>query len=268
MSTLPKSRRKRRAAGSGHRAKKLKKIVAVEPMPLSWGERLDIIDALSQVLDGVYVHLPLKRSLYGFDIVRGLEHLRQELTTMTDLQFHRELTSLVNRLRDAHTQYQGPWRVKEPVASLPFLVEAYGPISAPTYVVSKVDGRSVRDRRFVPGVTIKYWNGIPFDRAVALHAENETGGRPDSRLARALDSLTFRALEYAPPPDEEWVILGYEDKTRRAREIRLHWQGLDPRHAPTASRAMGTRIKRAINPAAEAVRRAKRVPLQSRALGR
>ena len=29
---------------------------------LNWGERLDIIDAWAQVLDGVYAHLPLKRS--------------------------------------------------------------------------------------------------------------------------------------------------------------------------------------------------------------
>ena len=41
-----------------------KPIAHVDVKPLTWGERLDIIDALSQVLDGVYAHLPLKRSLY------------------------------------------------------------------------------------------------------------------------------------------------------------------------------------------------------------
>jgi hypothetical protein len=177
---------------------------------------------------------------------------------MTDLQFHRELTLLINRLRDAHTQYVGPWTVNEPVASLPFLVEAYGPFDQPTYVVSKVDRRSVRDPHFVAGVTITDWNGIPFDRAVELHAESETGGRPDARRARALESLTFRALEYAPPPNEQWVVVGYIDRKRKGREIRLNWEGLDPLRAPMASRTLGTRIRRAINPAAEAIRRAKK----------
>ncbi len=227
--------------------------------PLTWGERLDIIDALTQVLNGVYVHLPLKRSLYGFDVIRGLEYLRTQLPTLSDLQFHRSLTLLMNRLRDAHTQYKGPWSVDESVASLPFLVETYVQDGQRAYVVSKVDRRSVRDPHFVAGVTIDYWNGIPFDRAVDLHAESETGGRPDSRRARALESLTFRALEYAPPPNEEWVVLGYRDRTGKAREIRLDWEGFDPKRSPLASSAtLATRTRRGINPAAEAIRRAKK----------
>ncbi len=225
---------------------------------LTWAERLSIIDALSEVLDEVYAHLPLKRALYGFDIVRALELLRQQVPIMTDLQFHRELTSLVNRLRDAHTQYRGPFAKREPVASLPFLVEAYGPTSRPTYVVSKVDRRSIRDRRFTAGVTIEYWNGVPFDRAVDMHADSETGGRPDARRARALESLTFRALDYAPPPDESWVVLGYRDLDGKARQLRLYWEGIDPGRAPAASHTTATRIRSGINPAAEAVRRAKK----------
>jgi hypothetical protein len=195
------------------RAAKLSRLVPVVPQPLTWGERLDILDTLSHVLDGVYAHLPLKRSLYGFDILRVLEQLRQQVPTLTDLAFHRELTLAMNRLRDAHTQYVGPWRVfdDEPVATLPFLVEVYGPVDSPTYIVSKVDRRSVKDAHFVKRVQITHWNGVPFDRAVDLYAEVETGGRPDSRRARALESLTFRSLEYAPPPNEEWVVIAYKD---------------------------------------------------------
>src|SRR5690606_5021928 len=185
----------RRRAGKRSSAPRKRAATRARPManiallPLSWGERLDIIDALTQVLNGVYVHLPLKRSLYGFDVIRGLEHLRTQLPTLSDLQFHRSLTLLMNRLRDAHTQYKGPWSVGESVASLPFLVETYVQDGQRAYVVSKVDRRSVRDPHFVAGVTIDYWNGIPFDRAVDLHAESETGGRPDSRRVRALESL-------------------------------------------------------------------------------
>lgn len=251
-------RQQSRATVRKRAVSRLKHKAAVSVKPLTWGERHDVLDALSCVLDGVYAHLTLKRSLYGFDVVRGLEHLRLKLHTMTDLQFHRELTSLINHLRDAHTQYQGPWTMEEPVASLPFLVESYGPADGPIYVVSKVDRKSVPDPHFVEGVTIEYWNGIPFDRAVDLHAESETGGRPDARRARALESLTFRSLEYGPPPDEEWVILGYRDLKGKAREVRLHWEGFDPKRASAASRTVGTRLRRGINPAAEAVRRAKK----------
>src|SRR5262249_37540916 len=143
---------------------------------LTWGERLDIIDAWVQVLDGVYAHLPLKRALYGFDPIRAIEYLRQQVPTLTDLQFHRELTNLINRPRDAHPQYSGPQSIAGAVATLPFLVEAWGTPEDCRFVVSKVSNRRlISDRFFKPGVTLTFWNGVPFARAVDLHADSETG---------------------------------------------------------------------------------------------
>jgi hypothetical protein len=234
-------------------------LVPVDAGTLTWGQRFDILDAWVAVLDGVYAHLPLKRSLYGFDPIRALEHLRQQVPTLTDLQFHRELTSLINHLRDAHTQYTGPKRLANTVASLPFLVEAYGPAESRSYVVTKVTESRVADKGFQPGVTLEWWNGVPFDRAVDLHAEVETGGRPDARRARALESLTFRALGYSPPPDEHWVVIGYRDQTNHPREVTFDWRIVEPGRSPNASVSRTARARRAINPAAEAVRRAKKL---------
>ena len=226
---------------------------------LTWGQRFDILDAWVTVLDGLYAHLPLKRAMYGFDPIRAIEHLRQQIPELSDLQFHRQLTSLINRLRDAHTQYTGPKTLANAVATLPFLVEAYGPADHPCYVVTKVTRRRGMDADFAPGVVLEWWNGVPFDRAVDLHADVETGGRPDARRARALESMTFRALGYAPPPDEEWVVIGYRTEAGRTREIRFDWRTVYPDRSPNASVARATRVRRAINPAAEAVRRAKKL---------
>ncbi len=109
-------------------------------------------------------------------------------------------------------RYAGPHSLVDAVATLPFLVEMWGPPEAPRYVVSKVsDKRLVTDPKFVEGVTLTWWNAVPFDREIDVQSDRETGGRPDSRRARVLDSLTFRALGYGPPPDEHWVVIGYRD---------------------------------------------------------
>ncbi len=227
---------------------------------LDWGERLDVLDAWVTILEGMYAHLPLKRALYGYDVLRALEHLRTQVPALNDLQFYRELTLAINRLRDAHTQYFGTRTQTDAVARLPFLVEAFGSAEAPTYVVSKVARRVVDDPHFGEGATIESWNGIPFDRAVDLHAEGETGGRPDARRARALETLTLRPLDYSVPPDEAWVLIGYRDARNVAREVRFDWRVIYPERAPTAKRARGaTRGRRGIHEAGEVVRRAKKL---------
>jgi Peptidase family S41 len=231
----------------------------IEASPMTWAERLETIECLQLFLAETYVHLTLKKSLYGFDILRALENLKQQSTLLNDIDFHREITTLINRLRDAHTQYKGPWTKSGAIVSLPFLVEPYGPREKTEFVVSKIDRDSIKDKNFTDGVSITHWNGIPFERALSMHADVETGGRFDSRRARAVESMTFRALEYAPPPNEEWVDVTYVDLARKQRTARFKWEDFDPEKAPHASgNSVATRFARSIHFGAELVRRAKK----------
>lgn len=231
----------------------------IQTPTLDGGERLRVIDALICVLDGVYAHLPAKRAAYASNPVQALTLLRRRAADMSATEFHLAVTAIMTGLRDAHTRYIGPSKLRGHVAALPFLVEQYGPSDDPSFLVSKTNPEAIDDPAFVDGVELLAWNGIPFARAVEIYADRETGGRPDSRRARALESLTFRALDYGPPPDEEWVMVGYRSK-RKDREIRLPWRVIAPGKAGTAATpASRAALKLAVDPAAEAVRRAKKL---------
>jgi C-terminal processing protease CtpA/Prc len=240
----------------------------LSPGSLTRAERLRLIDGIETVIDGVYTHLPLKRARYGTDPVQRLRILRSQLDVLSDDAFHLELADIVTRLRDAHTRYAGPAALADKVAALPFLVEMIGTAAAPTYVVTKV-GAGL-PTTFKPGVVIEYWNGVPIDRAVQRYSESEVGGRPDSQRAWATQSLTLRSLQYSPPPDEHWVIVGYRATTATgvptgpAREVKVPWQVIDPSQiasvlsgGPTGRVPARLRRTRAIDPAAAAIRRAK-----------
>lgn len=224
----------------------------------TWAQRYDVIDTWSLLLAELYVHLPVKRSLYGYDVVRALEALRREVPLLTDAEFHRGLSITINRLRDAHTQHVNTSVDSGLVARLPFLVESFGPHTAPRFVVTKVAAEIVNDTSFKPGVEVLTWNGVPFTRTVDRHAETETGGRPDSRRARALESLTFRSLAYAPHPDEEQVVITYQPlKGAKPRASTFTWQTIDTSRegvelwSPVSARA--------IHSGAERVRLAKKM---------
>jgi hypothetical protein len=247
----------------------------LSPGALSLSERLRLIDGLEIVLDGVYTHLPLKRARYGFDPIQRLRILRTQAGELTDDRFHHELADIVTRLRDAHTRYAGPSSLSGKVAALPFLVEMIGKTEAPTYIVTKV-GRGL-DASFKPGVALEYWNGVPIDRAVERHGDRDVGGRPDTQRAWAVQSLTLRSLQYGPPPDEHWVIVGYRTVTQDggagpSKEIKIPWQVLDPNEvaappaAPAARMRRSRRLALAVDPAAAAVRRAKMLLFAPQAL--
>jgi hypothetical protein len=231
-------------------------------VPLTWAQRYNIIDAWQLILAELYVHLPLKRALYGYDPVRALEALRRQVPLLSDAGFHRELALTINRLRDAHTQHLNSQFGPGIVARLPFLVESYGPPTMPRFVVSKVADKEFlpdRIRGFTPGTELLTWNGVPFDRVVDRHAESETGGRPDARRARALETLTFRALAYSPLPEEDWVDISYRNAANEdPKHARFEWQVVDTERS-SASGNGSPRHATAIHPGAERIRRAKKL---------
>ena len=238
------------------------------PGSLTRAERLRLIDGIETVISGVYTHLPLKRARYGVDPVQRLRILRSQIDELGDDAFHIALADVITRLRDAHTRYAGPTTLANKIAALPFLVEMIGTTDSPTYVVTKV-GHGLA-ATFKPGVILEYWNGVPIDRAVQRYSDFEVGGRPDSQRAWATQSLTLRALQYSPPPDEEWVIVGYRSTTAtgtptgEAKEVKVPWQIIDPSDiatvlsgGPTGRVPARLRRTQAVDPAAAAIRRAK-----------
>jgi hypothetical protein len=230
---------------------------------LDLDQRQQVITTFIRLLDGLYSHLPLKKARYAADPVQRLRLLARRAEVLDDLAFHHELARTFGGLHDAHTRYLGPPVLEGRVAMLPFLVEAYGELPGLRYIASKVtrERSLIDDDRFVDGVELRYWNAVPLDRAVDLYAEQESGGRPDSRRARALASLTQRALHYGLPPDEHWVVVDYLDLQGRPGEIRIPWRVVEPDRARTAGdlSSPGTGRAYAVDPAAELHRRVRKM---------
>jgi hypothetical protein len=96
-----------------------------------------------------------------------------------------------------------------------------------SYLVTHV-APGVNHPTFKPGVEVVYWNGVPIERAVLNHAQRYAGSNREAQHARGVDTLTTRALGILPPPDEDWVIVGYRDANGEMREVRFDWMVKTP----------------------------------------
>jgi Peptidase family S41 len=203
---------------------------------LTPADRLTVVDAAIAMLAGVFVHLPLKKAMHGIDPVQRLKLLRYRLATeiasntisQDDRGFHDEMIDVFHSLRDLHTNYILPRDYQGRTAFLPFLMEEYFDNANPRqrhYIVTKT--RGLNGSTFKVGVKVTHWNGIPIARAVELNAAREAGSNPDARQARGLEALTLRPMGLTAPPDEAWVVIGYES-SGQAFECRFEWQVIEP----------------------------------------
>jgi hypothetical protein len=192
-------------------------------------DQATLVDTATTLVEQLYTHLPLKRERYAIDPLRRLRLLRTRCGVDPPAAIHRELADVFLRLRDAHTRYVGPASLAGCVAYLPFFVEEYGPAGGRRYVVSKVTRSAIpAGSSFSAGVEAVSWNGVPFARAVEVVADQFVGSHPDARRARGIESLTRRAIQYVPLPDEHWVVVGYRTPAGDEAEIRLDWRVFTP----------------------------------------
>jgi C-terminal processing protease CtpA/Prc len=216
---------------------------------LTFDECLALVNEAILLLEGLYVHLPVKRAMYAVDPVRRLRLLKlrleryhdlarrmaqgetpragEQAPPTDDLWFHREMADTLTSLRDLHTMYVLPEPFDRAVAFVPFQIEGYFMEDEHKYLVANViDGpawfRAPAD--FVPGVEVTHFNDIPMPRAVELAGARNAGSNPDARLARGLARLTIRPLAKALPPDEEWVTVRYRPGPGQVGDWRVPWR--------------------------------------------
>jgi hypothetical protein len=247
---------------------------------LTTAQRKQVADVALSLLEELYVHLPLKKAMHAIDPIQRLKILRLRLDNVSArnrldgnsaLPFHNEMISIFHSLRDLHTTYGLPSSYQGRLAYLPFLIEMYhdvtdltGPFkngdpNKPGFVVSRILAKFDHPD-FKVGVNVTHWNGIPIERAVGVIADREAGSNDDARIARGLEAMTIRPLSLTAPPDEQWVVVGYQAGDR-SLEHRFDWSVFVPPQSPTgiAPSTLGRReLPLGLDERTELVRRAKK----------
>jgi hypothetical protein len=116
---------------------------------LTLAERTVLVEQALLMLEGNYVHLPLKSAMHAVNPVQRLRLLRARLlrqiaeTMDPERVFHMEMSGIFHSVRDLHTNYLLPAPFAGMIAYLPFQVERYGEGADERYIVTRLaQGRS------------------------------------------------------------------------------------------------------------------------------
>ena len=196
-------------------------LAETEAQVLAPQHRTLIVDQAIELLTSFYVHLPLKRLMYGVDPVERLRLLRLGLPQVkTDRSFHAEMMVIFESLHDLHTVYLLPEPYASSHAWLPFKIRACVEGGRHKYIVSSVADWFTHPT-FRAGVEVLSCNGVPVGRAAGEIGGH--GGNPSSRRAVGLARLTYRALRWQPPPNDDVMMVRYL-ADGCAHDISMDWQ--------------------------------------------
>ncbi len=192
-------------------------------MDLAIGNKL--IDISIDLIDKLYVHLPLKRSMYAINPIQRLRLLERRLNAtrrpISERPFYNEMLSIFSQMRDLHTAFVLPEPFRSATAYLPFRLEACIEQGQRKYVVSELLSDAPRQAGFERGAQVTHWNGVAIERAVAANAEREAGSNTAARHAQGLASMTMRWLGQSLPPDEDWVDVSFLPASRRTSKPKV-----------------------------------------------
>ncbi len=217
-------------------------------------DRNKLIDTALELLETIYVHLPLKRSMYAVNPLQRLKLLsrrtEQPKPALSTRDFLNELLSIFCELRDLHTSFVLPEPLRSSTAFLPFrLQRCVSNSGEELYLVTQIMAEGLIDPDFQVGVRVTHWNGTPIDRVVAANADREAGSNPAARRAQGLNALTIRWLGQSLLPDEEWVDIVFLPLAKDApKQIRFEWkvfqrdEGGSQASATAITRAQGSNI--------------------------
>ncbi|MEM7024221.1 MAG: peptidase S41, partial [Pseudomonadota bacterium] len=151
--------------------------------------RKRLVEQALVLIEGNFVHLPLKESMHGVDPVQKLRLIQHRLgqstsgATDSEFQFHRDMLEVFTSVRDLHTNYMLPTPFADKVAFLPFDIEEFFENGKPRYIATHfVQGFS--HTHFKQGVEITTWNGVPIQRAIEVSADEHAGSNAAARHAR------------------------------------------------------------------------------------
>jgi hypothetical protein len=209
-----------------------------------------VLGQARMILEEIYVHMEVKLKDFGPDAnpVPALNIIQKQIDTISDLDFHKQLSDIFFRLRDLHSLYYLPRPFSCYETFLPFdLKEVRTPDGKIVIAVSEV-GDDEQMLKLLPkpfnvkvGDIITSYDGLSITDAINAKMPRSLGANPGASRRNSIKALKYlqHNLDFLPVKDSIKLEFqnseGIKYKTELPWIALTNWSCIAEEHAPVGN---------------------------------
>jgi C-terminal processing protease CtpA/Prc len=194
-------------------------------------EKKIVLDQAYLVMSEIFVHRELKMTNFGSEIdpLPMVKSLQGKVDSLSDKDFHNELTNIFSKQNDLHTSYSYPKPYSCYMSYLPFsFKEIIKRDGQKSIAVNKiVDTKEVID--LVPDLKVQIgdilisYNGIAAYEAAQSWATRSRGANPPATHRRSINLLAFTNQKTQFLPEKDLVDLVFLNRQGKTYSVSIPW---------------------------------------------
>lgn len=190
-----------------------------------------VLDQAYLVMSEIFVHRDLKITNFGSEIdpLPLIRNLQEKADSLSDRDFHNELTNIFAKQNDLHTSYSYPKPYACYMSYLPFSFKEIIKRDGQKFIaVNKiVDTKEVID--LVPDLKVQIgdilvsYNGVSAYEAAQSWASHSSGANPPATHRRSINLLAYSSQRFAFLPQKDSVDLVLLNRLGKTYSVSIPW---------------------------------------------
>ncbi|MEA9357306.1 S41 family peptidase [Bacteriovorax sp. PP10] len=191
-----------------------------------------VLDQARLILSQIYINRELKIKDFGptANPIPYLNKIESELSTISDLSFHKQLSDIFFRFRDLHTLYYLPKPFACYDSFLPFTFKEVTAANGKKVIAVSTMRDDAAVLKFMPkpfrlkiGDIVTSYNGLSIEKAIQANMDHSLGANPSAARRKSIENLRFYQHNLDLLPEKDSTKFEFQTSEGEKYKMEIPW---------------------------------------------